>query len=172
MFESWPDCLWHSSLFQSIPESLISQEIDGRKDNIAEKNYSENSKSVDKLILAMNFLKNYAYENIDAEFCQTLPKWNGNDDSIIPEILRNALTMTMSIRAQLFTFLKADLHQDINGDFAFSRCLNGTFPWRKLTQKRRFVLVTLLMWVNVPIYYSLNAAIPSRKCSIIAPAKW
>ena len=26
------------------------------------------------------------------------------------------------------TSLKVDLHQDINGGFAFSRCLNGTFP--------------------------------------------
>ena len=25
-------------------------------------------------------------------------------------------------------FIKADIHQDINGGFAFCRCLNGTFP--------------------------------------------
>ena len=32
-------------------------------------------------------------------------------------------------RPQSFTSLKADLCQDINGGFAFSRwCLNGTFP--------------------------------------------
>ena len=31
-------------------------------------------------------------------------------------------------RAQSFTSLKADLHQDINGGFPFSRRLNGTFP--------------------------------------------
>ena len=37
--------------------------------------------------------------------------------------------------AQLFTSLKADLHQDINGGFAFSRCLNRTFPWRKCSVK-------------------------------------
>ena len=30
--------------------------------------------------------------------------------------------------AQLFTSLKVDLYQDINRSFAFSRCLNGTFP--------------------------------------------
>ena len=29
--------------------------------------------------------------------------------------------------------MKADLCQDLNGRFAFSRCLNGTFPWRKCT---------------------------------------
>ena len=32
------------------------------------------------------------------------------------------------LRAQSFTSLKADLRQDINGGFTFSRCLNGTFP--------------------------------------------
>ena len=30
--------------------------------------------------------------------------------------------------AQSFTSLNADLRQDINGGFAFSRCFNGTFP--------------------------------------------
>ena len=30
--------------------------------------------------------------------------------------------------AQLFTSLKADLSQDINGGFAFNMCLNGIFP--------------------------------------------
>ena len=34
-------------------------------------------------------------------------------------------------RAQSFTSLKADLCQDINRDFAFSRCFNETFHWRK-----------------------------------------
>ena len=35
---------------------------------------------------------------------------------------------TLITRAQSFTTLKADLCQDnINGGFAFSRCLNGTF---------------------------------------------
>ena len=34
----------------------------------------------------------------------------------------------VDFRAQSFTSLKADLRQDINGGFAFSRCLNGTFP--------------------------------------------
>ena len=62
-------------------------------------------------------------------------------------------------RAQSFTSLKADLHQDINVGFAFSRCLKehfleGSSPlrlWLKLTQKRIFVFVTLLIWVNVPM---------------------
>ena len=31
-------------------------------------------------------------------------------------------------RDQSITSLKADLRQDINGGFAFSSCLNGTFP--------------------------------------------
>ena len=31
-------------------------------------------------------------------------------------------------RFQSFTSLKADVHQDLNGGFAFCRCLNGTFP--------------------------------------------
>ena len=30
--------------------------------------------------------------------------------------------------AQFFTSLKEDLCQDINRGFAFSKCLNGTFP--------------------------------------------
>ena len=34
----------------------------------------------------------------------------------------------ISNRAYSFTSLKEDLHQDINGGFAFSWCLNGTFP--------------------------------------------
>ena len=38
-------------------------------------------------------------------------------------------------RVQSFTSLKVDLHQDINGGFAFGRCLNGTFPWRKCSIK-------------------------------------
>ena len=64
------------------------------------------------------------------------------------------------IGPQSFTSLKADLCQDINGGLAFSKYLNGTFPWRKcsvkwfgkLTEKRIFVFVTLLIWVNVPLY--------------------
>ena len=45
--------------------------------------------------------------------------------------------------------------------FGGSATLKG---FGKLTQKRRFVFVMLLIWVNVPI--------PSRKCSIKAPAKF
>ena len=33
-----------------------------------------------------------------------------------------------TIRSQSFTSLMADLRQDINCGFAFSRCINGTFP--------------------------------------------
>ena len=40
------------------------------------------------------------------------------------------------LRAQLFTSLNADLRQYIKGwCLAFSRCLNGTFPWRKSSVK-------------------------------------
>ena len=38
----------------------------------------------------------------------------------------------------------------------------------KLSQKRRFIFLTLLIWVNVPM---LNGTITSRKYSIKAPAK-
>ena len=31
-------------------------------------------------------------------------------------------------KAQSFISLMADVRQDMNGGFAFSRCLNGTFP--------------------------------------------
>ena len=70
----------------------------------------------------------------------------------------------------------ADLREDINGGFAFSRYLNGTFPSRKCSVKvlvnhlRRedFLSVILLIWVNVSI---LNGAISSRRCSIKEPAK-
>ena len=37
--------------------------------------------------------------------------------------------------AQSFTSLKEDLYQNLNGGFAISRCLNGTFPWRKCSVK-------------------------------------
>ena len=64
------------------------------------------------------------------------------------------------LRAQSFNLLKADLRQYINRGFAFSRCLimehflEGSALLRlfgKLTQKRRFVFVTLLISVNVPM---------------------
>ena len=47
-----------------------------------------------------------------------------NDDHVI-EINDE---MEYKLWVQSFTSSKADLRQDINGDFAFSRCLNGTFP--------------------------------------------
>ena len=37
--------------------------------------------------------------------------------------------------AQSFTSLKVDLCQDKNEGFAFSRCLNGRFPWRNFSFK-------------------------------------
>ena len=54
-------------------------------------------------------------------------------------------------RVQLFTSLKADLCQDINGGALKEHFLDGSAPLRlcKLTQKRRFVFVTLLIWVSV-----------------------
>ena len=44
--------------------------------------------------------------------------------------LRNAkaAARSLELRSQSFTSLMADLRQDINGVFSFSRCLNGTFP--------------------------------------------
>ena len=35
----------------------------------------------------------------------------------------------------LCTSLKVDLRQDIKEGFVFSRCINGTFPWRKCSVK-------------------------------------
>ena len=46
-------------------------------------------------------------------------------------IFHNCISRDMGCHgygAQLFTSFKADLCQDINGGFAFGRCLNGTFP--------------------------------------------
>ena len=46
------------------------------------------------------------------------------------ELEKNLKTVKCSRQgARSFTSLKADLRQDINGGFAFSRFLNGTFPW-------------------------------------------
>ena len=73
------------------------------------------------------------------------------------------LFRTTTLRTQSFTSLKADLRQDINGGFALSRCLNGTFPWRKCSVK------ALVFWL---MYQCLNRAIPSRKYSIKTPANW
>ena len=38
--------------------------------------------------------------------------------------------LLMTLRAQSFTSLMAELCQDINRVSSFSRCLNGSFPWR------------------------------------------
>ena len=40
-----------------------------------------------------------------------------------------------SLRSQSFTSLMADLRQDTNRGFAFSRCLNGIFPSRNCSVK-------------------------------------
>ena len=37
------------------------------------------------------------------------------------------VSVDVFLRAQSFTSMKADFFQDINGVFAFIRCLNGTF---------------------------------------------
>ena len=46
----------------------------------------------------------------------------------LKEIKENARGRCHSYRAQSFTSLRADLCQDINGGFAITRCLAGTFP--------------------------------------------
>ena len=48
-----------------------------------------------------------------------------SDDDLTQHLLTGKLVLHW---AQSFTSLKADLRQDINGGFAFSRCLKGTFP--------------------------------------------
>ena len=62
--------------------------------------------------------------------------------------------------------MKADLRQDINWGFAFSRCLNRT------TQKREDLKLLLFKFSLIYKYLILNGAIPSCKCSIKAPDKW
>ena len=73
----------------------------------------------------------------------------------------------------------ADIFQDINRVSSFRECLKGTFSWRNcsvktllhyVTQLRRVTNTNLLFWVNLP--NAFNGAVPSRKCSIKAPAKW
>ena len=43
-------------------------------------------------------------------------------------ILGNRMNKFSNLIQIIRTLFKADLRQDINGGFAFSRCLNGTFP--------------------------------------------
>ena len=88
----------------------------------------------------------------------------------------------MGLRAQSYTSLMAELHQDISRISSFSRCpikaaLMGNFhggipPLRywytnpnEKSNKHKYVLSSELT------YQSLNRALPSRKCSIKAPAK-
>ena len=67
-------------------------------------------------------VKRIAYFMRKIEFFQNFPM----DDK------RALIGMYILEGAQSFTSLKADLHQDINGGFTFSRCLNGTFLFRLL----------------------------------------
>ena len=51
-----------------------------------------------------------------------------NNEREIVYFPNGTLQLQTNLGTQSFTSLKADLHQDINGDFAFSRCLKGIFP--------------------------------------------
>ena len=93
--------------------------------------------------------------------------YNKNQSIHFQNLSSRIIISKYTYRYQSFTSLKADLPQDINGGFAFSRCLwNISLKevlrqgFGKLTQKRRFVFVTLLIWVNVP--QCLNGTITSR----------
>ena len=61
----------------------------------------------------------------------------------------------LSLRAQSFTSLMADLCQDINRVSSFSRCLNGTFPWKNWT----------FPWRNWTFPWR-NGTFPWRNCSV------
>ena len=61
-----------------------------------------------------------------------LPILDPNVDILLSRDLDSTITHRYQ---QSFTSLKADLCQSINGDFAFSRCANGTFPRRKCSVK-------------------------------------
>ena len=50
------------------------------------------------------------------------------DDPPNPKMNNVYVNHPRKLRFQSFTFLMADLHQDINRISSFSRCLNGTFP--------------------------------------------
>ena len=73
---------------------------------------------------------------------------------------------------QSFTSMKADLHQETNGGFTRSMCLKWiTFlkkvPHKglgKLTQKRTFVFITLLIWFY--LLMCLTEQFLQQKCSI------
>ena len=67
--------------------------------------------------------------------------------------------------------LKFLSHQNASNFAIFWSVWAGQKRFGKLTQKRRSAFVTLLFLVNVPMQ-CLNGAIPSRKRSIKAPAKW
>ena len=60
---------------------------------------------------------------------QTLPNGTTILDGMLKSVVEEDLVefIWSSFRSQSFTSLMADLQQDINRDFSFSRCLNGTF---------------------------------------------
>ena len=86
----------------------------------------------------------------------------------------NFLCRTSSSRAQSFTSLVADNHQDINIVSSFRKCLNGTFPWRncinpnKKSNRYKSSLLSYLtkaltehfLQGNVPLRHLLNAKPP------------
>ena len=47
---------------------------------------------------------------------------------------------------QSFTSMKEDLCQDLSRGFAFSKCLNGIFPWRKWSIKVRTYFRPVVWW--------------------------
>ena len=55
----------------------------------------------------------------------------------------------------------------LDRDFAFSRCFNGIFPWRKW-----YIDTWIQIFTSELTYQSFNGALPLRICSIKAPAKW
>ena len=60
---------------------------------------------------------------------------NNKKNGKIDDVSKSISLSNFTSGAQSLTSLKADIHQDINGGFAFSRCLNGTFPWRNCSVK-------------------------------------
>ena len=87
---------------------------------------------------------------------------------------------------RLLTSLKADLCEEINGGFAFCRCLcisvneagalmehflEGSAPLRLLVSYLRREDLYLLLFAFGLMYQCHNGAIPTRKYSIMVPAK-
>ena len=59
-------------------------------------------------------------------------------------------------RAQLFTTLKTDFCQDINGGFVFSRCLNGLCPWRNCSFKSKTSFKEMLLINAKRLFFVLS----------------